>query len=109
MNSPGQLLLYRECNPVVDAHYRPDRDDSLAASIIGALADAAGVGPVELPSLHDYIDLDALNSLFESQRGKTDAAITVSFQIGIWNVFVRSDGRIRVCDATRPTEPEPVF
>jgi hypothetical protein len=26
-----------------------------------------------------------------------------------WNVFVSTDGRIRVCDATRPTDPELVF
>jgi hypothetical protein len=33
----------------------------------------------------------------------------LEFAVENWNVFVRDDGRIRVRDATEPTDPEPVF
>jgi hypothetical protein len=109
MSRTGELSVYRSCTPVIDATYKAETDDSPAEAIITALADAAGIEPVELPPLYDYVDFDALNSLFERQQPTTDTDIILSFQIETWNVFVRADGRIRVCDATEQTEPEPVF
>jgi hypothetical protein len=73
MNRRGQLSLYRECAPVIDADYEAENGDSPAEVIIKALADAAGVEPVALPQLHDYIDFDAVNALFEGHDRATDA------------------------------------
>lgn len=109
MDTAGELSLYRECSPVVDAEYRPEIDDSPSQVVVTALADATGVDPMELPPLSEYVDFDALNSLFQEQNGAAAEKMTLCFQVSCWNVFVRGDGRIRVCDATRRTEPEPVF
>lgn len=105
----GELTIYRGCTPVVDAQYGPESDRSPAEVIIDALAEAAGVDPLELPPLYEFVDGDALDSLFEEHDGASDANALLSFQIANWNVFVRADGRVRVCDGTHPTDPEPVF
>lgn len=103
-----QLTVYRGCTPIVDAEYGTD-DRSPAEVIVDALSAAADVDPVELPPLFDYVDPDALDTLFDNHDGAPDADTLLSFKIDTWNVFVRADGRIRVCDATQPTSPEPVF
>jgi hypothetical protein len=102
------MNVYRGCTPVVDARYEPDDESSPAEVIIEALAEAAGDDPVDLPPLYEFVDADALNALF-NHEGAGDAETLLSFRVEMWNVFVRADGRIRVCDATRPTDPEPVF
>lgn len=105
MNSTGQLTVYRECTPIVDARYVPDIDASPTEAIIEALAEATGVDPLEFPPLYEYVDPDAVNSLFDRQGKSRAAATVIGFQVDTWNVFVRADGRIRVCDATQPTDP----
>ncbi|WP_418286493.1 HalOD1 output domain-containing protein [Halorubrum sp. DTA46] len=109
MNSRGELIVYRGCTPVADAEYDFESDNSAIEAIIWALADAVGVDPTDIPPLFDYVDPDALNALFDPSDRATDGGSLLSFQVDTWNVFVRSDGRIRVCDATQPTDPEPVF
>jgi hypothetical protein len=105
----GELTIYRGCTPVVDAQYGPESDRSPAEVIIDALAEAAGVDPLELPPLYEFVDSDALDSMFEEHNGAIDSNALLSFQNENWNVFVRADGRVRVCDGTQPTDPEPVF
>lgn len=105
----GELTIYRSCTPVAEAKYGAERDRSPAEVIVDTLADAAGVDPLDLAPLYDYVDPDALNNLFESHEGSTDADAVLSFRVENWNVFVRADGRVRVCDGTQPTDPEPVF
>lgn len=109
MNNRGELFVYRGCTPVIDAEYDFESDSSATEAILWALADAVGVDPTNLPPLFDYVDPDALNALFDPSDRATDGDTLLSFQVDTWNVFVRSDGRIRVCDATQPTDPEPVF
>ena len=109
MNNQGELLVYRRCTPVADAKYDFESDRSATEAIIWALADAVDVDPTDLPPLFDYVDPDALNALFDPNDRVTDGDALLSFQVDTWNVFVRSDGRIRVCDATQPTDLEPVF
>jgi len=109
MDNRDGLSIYRGCTPVVDAEYDPESGSSAAEAVIWALADAAGVDPTDLPPLFDYVDPDALDALFNHYERGADSDSIFNFQVDTWNVFVRSDGRIRVCDATRPTEPEPVF
>ncbi len=105
----GGLSIYRGCTPVVDAEYDRAVHRSPSEVIIDALASAADVDPTELPPLYDFVDPDALDRLFDGHRGAADADATLSFTAETWNVFVCADGRIRVCDATRPTDPKPVF
>lgn len=105
----GTLTIYRGCTPVADAQYGRESDRSPAEAIIDALAEAAGVDPLELPPLYEFVDCDALDRLFAEHDGASGAAALLSFRIDNWNVFVRADGRVRVCDGTRPTDPEPVF
>lgn len=109
MNNQSELRVYRECTPVVDSEYDTENEESAIPAIINALADAAGVDPTELPPLFEYVDPDALNALFTASDRATDGNTLLSFQVDTWNVFVRSDGRIRVCDGTQLTDPEPVF
>ena len=105
----GGLTVYRGCTPVVDAYCGPDTDRTPTEAVIEALGKAAGVDPVELPQLYEFVDGDALDALFERHGGAEAAEALLSFRVETWNVFVRADGRIRVCDATKATDPEPVF
>jgi hypothetical protein len=109
MGQTGELTVYRGCTPVVDADYETEGNRSPAEVIVEAVAKAAGVDPLELPPLFDFVDLDAIDTLFARHDGACEAETLLSFEVDTWNVFVRSDGRIRVCDGTRPTEPQPVF
>ena len=109
MNDPDGLSVYRGCTPVVDVEYDFENGSSAAEATILALADAADVDPMDLPLLFDYVDPDALNALFERHDERVNGDSILSFQVDTWNVFVRSDGRVRICDATQPTDPEPVF
>ena len=105
-----ELTVYRGCTPVVDAKYESeDGSTSVVETVVLAIADAAGVDPTTLPPLYEYVDPDALNAMFDRRDGPSDDTALLSFQVETWNVFVGSDGRVRVCDATRPTDPEPVF
>ena len=103
------MILYRGCTPVVDAQYQRDGAKTPVEAIIDAVAEATTVEPLELPPLYESIDPDALNTLFQQHEGAVDSEAVLSFRIHHWNVFVRADGRIRVCDGTQPTEPQPVF
>lgn len=103
----GEMTVYRGCTPVVDARYDPDSDGSPAATVVDALSEAAAVDPGELPPLYEFVDPEALEGLVDHDRADPDTVL--GFRVDIWNVFVRADGRVRVCDATRPTDPEPVF
>lgn len=105
----GAITLYRGCTPVVDAQYHKDGSETPTEAIIDAVANAADVDPLELPPLYEFIDADALNNLFQQHEGTVDSEAVLSFRIDNWNVFVRADGRIRICDGTKPTDPQPVF
>ena len=104
-----QLDLYRGCTPVVDAHYEPTGTRKPTTAVVEALATAAGIAVTDMNPLYEAIDTDALDQLFADHRGAADATAVLGFQVDTWNVFVRADGKIRVCDATEPTEPAPVF
>lgn len=103
------LNLYRQCIPVVDTQYNRNGDRPLAVTLIDAIAAAEGVKPTELPPLNEKIDLDALTQLLDTHSGTADTMATFGFQYGSWNIFVRADGRIQVCDSTKSTDPEPIF
>lgn len=105
----GSLNAYCDCVPAVDAEYEFAGDGSPTEAIVEALAEAAGIDPIDLPPLYESVDPDALDQLFGARDDTIHAEALLSFRVETWNVFVRADGRIRVCDATRSTDPEPVF
>ena len=105
----GSLTVYRDCVPVVDAKYGSSDDESPVVVIVEALAEATGVDPTDLPPLFEFVNPDAIDQLFKKHDDASHANAVLSFQFKTWNVFVRADGRIRVCDNTRSTNPEPVF
>jgi len=100
--------LYRSCTPVVDTWYKNDGSRTIPEAIVDAIAEAEGKEVTDISPLYESIDLESLSRLFEGYDG-TDQDPLISFSHEHWNVFVRADGRIRVCDATRATDPKPVF
>lgn len=107
--SPAQSVLYRGCRPIVDARYDRNSDRSPTVAVTDALAEADGVDATDIPPLYEVIDPDALDALFADRGSDVDAELLVSFRFREWNVFVSSEGRIRVCDPTQPTDPETIF
>lgn len=105
----GELTVYRGCTAVVDGKCPSERGQSAIGAIALALADAIGEDPTDIPPLYQYIDPDALNAMFDRDSRLTSDNAVLGFQVENWNVFIRSDGHIRVCDGNRRTEPEPVF
>lgn len=100
--------MYRGCEPVYEVEYEPEEHRTIVEAVVDALSQAEGVDPTELPPLYDVVDTDALNRLFDP-RDRDSVAATFSFTVRDWNVFVRGDGRVLVCDATRTVDPTPVF
>jgi hypothetical protein len=109
MGSAPQLNVYHSCEPVVDARFEKGCKGTITDALVGALAAAEGVGVTDIDPVYDAVDLDALERLFEDHGGAADAEGLYSFTFDTWNVFVRADGRIRVCDGTKHVEPAPVF
>ena len=77
--------------------------------MIDALAQATNKDPTALPPLYDAVDPDALDQLFEHRDDGSGGGPTLGFVVEDWPVFVRGDGRILVCDASRTVPPTPVF
>jgi len=109
MNDREESSVCCGCTPVVDAEHDFESDRPATETISCALADAVRVDPAVLPPLFDCVDPDARNVLFTPHDRLTDSDTLLSFRVNTWEEFVRSDGRIRICDATHPTDPEPVF
>ena len=104
-----ELKIYRSCSVVGDTTFEGGTGETLTEAFIGAIADAEGIAPTDVPSLYDSVDFDALASLFDRQTEADDSDLLIAFRIDRWNVFVSNDGLIRVCDATIEIEPEPIF
>ena len=107
MAKTATRTVYRSCTPVIDTW--SETDQPITDTLITALAEAEGVTPTELPPLYDAIDPDVLTRMFDEHGSETEPKALLSFTYGMWNVFVRADGRIRICDGTQDTDPTPVF
>jgi hypothetical protein len=105
----GHLTVYRSCTPVADTRFDREGSPTLTEALAVAVAEAEGVDVTDVPPLYDVVDLDALSQLFDGHGRHADPETIVGFRVGTWNVWVRGDGRVRVCDATRTTDPTPVF
>lgn len=95
-----------DCTPVVGTRFGGDNERSPSVAVIEAVAAAEGVAPTELDPTYDAIDPEALDRLLADQN---DASMCVRFAVSGWNVFVRGDGALRVCDPDLQTGPAPVF
>lgn len=105
-----QLSLQCECTPVVDGRYDRAEAGAPALAVVRAIADASDVDPTALTPLHEYIDTDALDRLFDESRGNDGPwGRVLGFTVNGWNVFVRDDGRIRVCDPMGPADTSAIF
>lgn len=106
----GQLSLQCDCTPVGDVRYDRDGDRSPTEAVVMAIAALTNTEPTDVAPLYESIDVDALDRLFENRSAGRDPSETVlGFTVNGWNVFVRDDGRIRVCDPAGPDDPSPVF
>ncbi len=104
------LSLRCGCTPVADRQYDEARNTSPTEAVIDAVAAASGIEPRALPPLYEAVDPDALDRLFcRGDAASGSSGTVLSFTANGWNVFVRDDGRIRVCDPSGPEEFTPVF
>jgi hypothetical protein len=109
MDRDPELTLYRTCSVISETVYSRGGERTLTEALADAVAEAEGVTPDQLPPLYDSIDLDALTTLLDKPSVDPDEDLLLALRMGRWNVFVSSDGHIRVCDASDETRPEPIF
>lgn len=106
----GKLILECRCTPVEDVEYDPASDASPTDAVVTALAAVSDAEPTDLRPLPETIDVDAPNRLFDGRSRDADGTEAVlGFSLDGWNVFVRDDGRIRVCDPSGPDDLSPIF
>lgn len=101
--------MYCECTPVCDTRFGGEGGRSVTVAVVEAVAAAENVAPTELDPLTEHVDLEALHKLLETSSRLSGGTTTVRTTIRGWNVFVRSDGMIRVCDPDPQVDAEPVF
>jgi len=89
---------YGDAGPTGDhAERLTCRGDELSAHVVDAVAAARGVDATELPPLHDAVDTEALEALFEprpSGQARRDGAVW--FEYGGCTVVVHSHGAVVV-------------
>jgi len=96
-------LFGKTSDTLNEVQYDPAGDQGLAAVIVQAIADQTGKDTEtyrESP-LHDYIDIDAIETLLFGTRPNQSlgpAVRNISFQYRDFLVTVRADGVIQVSD-----------
>ncbi|WP_290810044.1 HalOD1 output domain-containing protein [Halovivax sp.] len=74
-----------------------DEDDSLAVTIVSAIARLAGTEPEDVPQLYERIDPDSLEALFApSRRGGVRNGGHLWFSLDEYGVTVYGDGTVIV-------------
>lgn len=74
-------------------------EDPINTRIVMAVAEAKGVDPLDLPSLHDCIDPDAIEAFFGTDQNGAEANESVSelrFSYAGQEVSVRPGGQVTV-------------
>ncbi|SIR83093.1 hypothetical protein SAMN05421858_4019 [Haladaptatus litoreus] len=70
---------------------------SLSISVVQTVAEAAETDPLELDPLYQYIQPEALNTIFSPQIGSRGHNLgTISFTYMTYDVTVYADGTIEV-------------
>ena len=77
---------------------RCEPGESVSVSVVGALAELRDTDPAGI-DLHEYVDTEALDRLFEPLRDGTPRAGRVSFRAAGYDVTVRSDGTYTIAPA----------
>jgi len=103
--SDHSLDIHCACRPVGITKYRDGTNQTPTEAIVNAVAEAAGVDPIELPPLYAAVDPVIIETLLEGDNRQ----VTIGVQYDSWNVFVRGDGAIQVCDRKYPVEPNLIF
>ena len=88
---------------VAQRRYDPADAGELTTDIVYAIADAAGVQPVDLdePPLYESIDVLSIESMFfgPGRDWESDRAVgSVTFHYADYRIAVDSDGRITVSE-----------
>ncbi len=104
-----EMALYRTCTVVSDTTFKKDGERTFTEAFVDAVAEAEGVAPLDLPPLYESVDFDAITQLMQRYSDHSDGELLLGLLIDKWNIFVSYDGRIRICDASEETEPEPIF
>lgn len=73
---------------------------SPSLAVISAVAEAEGCDPVDIEEpLHDVVDPDSLDGLFNSTRGgSSQLPVEVTFPFCGYEVRVRNDGEVRLSE-----------
>ncbi|MFA9418413.1 HalOD1 output domain-containing protein [Natrinema sp. HArc-T2] len=73
--------------------YTENENGSVTQAIIAAIAEESGCDPIELEPLYEYIDPDALNTIFNSRsEADTDHTETyLEFTYNAYRVAVTAD------------------
>jgi len=77
-----------------------DADESPFHGVVRAIAAVKDIEPTGMDPLHDFIDPDALDAMFDGTAGTDERDLRVSFRIDDLEVQVSGDRRIRVCSTT---------
>lgn len=105
-----QLSIHCDCTPVADVRYDPAGGGSPTEAVVRAVAAASDLEPTSFTPLNEYVDTDALDRMFDGAEGNDGPSGRIlGFTVNCWNVFVRDDGWIRVCDPTGPADTSPIF
>jgi hypothetical protein len=75
-------------------------DGSISYTLVRKVADEKGVDPETLAPLHDVIDPDALESMFDDADGSTLRNGHISFNYEGFTVNVDHDGSISLTSAS---------
>lgn len=77
-------------------HHDWDRDTDVNMTILEAVSEATDTDLIDLPSLYEHIDPDALDSVFRHSSGTRQAEGSVSFEFAGHPITVHSSGEIVV-------------
>lgn len=94
-----------QCPPLYESEYRPEGDRPPVSVVLEAISHVTENDELDLPPLYDVIDTEGINRIFHHADDQT----VLSFSYDDFNVFLRGDGRIRVCDAADKVDVAPVF
>ena len=91
-----------DSEPVVSAQHSWGGETTLVQTVVEALASATNENLAEMEPLHHFVDVDALESIFEPRTNGQLRAVSgeVSFTVDDFEVVVESGGRVLVRQAS---------
>lgn len=78
------------------ARYDRSDDEPLSVAVVNAVATGSDVDATDLEPLHEVIDTDALDRLFDHLPAGADTAGVVRFEYNSCLVTISVDGEIRI-------------